>query len=110
MPEIKIKPLSVNRVWQGRRFKTQEYKRYERDVLLILPKAVDIPAGDLRVIYEFGLSSKAADWDNPIKPFQDILQKKYGFSDSRIIEGIVTKKMVKKGQEYIKFEILGARL
>lgn len=104
MHSVQIKPLSVNRAWQGKRFKTPEYKRYERDVLLMLP-ALSIPDGDLSIALEFGVSNIASDWDNPVKPFVDILQKKYGFNDSRIYQGSVEKVKVKKGQEYVKFEI-----
>ena len=43
--------------------------------------------------------------DNPIKPFTDCLQKKYGFNDNRIIEAHIKKVKVKKGEEYIKFEL-----
>jgi Holliday junction resolvase RusA-like endonuclease len=30
--KIEMAALSVNQAWQGRRFKTPEYKRYERDL------------------------------------------------------------------------------
>ena len=36
--KIEIRPLSVNACWQGRRFKTPEYKAYEEEMLLRLPK------------------------------------------------------------------------
>lgn len=104
MLKIEIKPLSVNQAWKGRRFKTPEYRKYEKAVFLTLPK-MEIPQGKLSVVYEFGFSNKLADWDNPIKPFQDILQKKYGFNDSRIVSATVIKTVVKKGQEYISFDI-----
>ena len=106
---VDIKPLSVNRAWQGRRFKTPEYKAYEQEMLLRLPIAdmTEIPDGDLLVCYEFGLSNILADWDNPVKPFQDILQKKYGFSDARIVEAHVKKVKVPKGAEYASFELIG---
>lgn len=104
MQTVKIKPLSVNQAWQGKRFKTPEYKRYEKDLLLILPH-LTVPDGELHLTLELGFSSKQADWDNPIKPFVDILQKKYGFNDSRIYTATVTKQIVKKGSEYIRFSI-----
>jgi Holliday junction resolvase RusA-like endonuclease len=104
MAEIKIKPLSVNKVWQGRRFKTQEYTRYESDVLVLLPE-LTIPEGNLFILLEFGFSNSASDWDNPIKPFVDILQLKYQFNDSRIYKAEVVKTKVKKGNEFIRFEI-----
>lgn len=105
MIEVKIKPLSVNEVWQGKRYKTPAYTRYERDLLLILPKLSIPEHGPIEIVLEFAFSSKAADWDNPIKPFVDVLQKKYGFNDSRIHKATVTKTLVKKGLESIKFEI-----
>ena len=99
-----IKPLSVNKAWKGRRYKTDEYKRFERDVSFMLPK-LEIPEGKLKVFYEFGFSNKLSDIDNPIKLFQDILQKKFGFNDSQIYEMNVKKEIVKKGNEYILFNI-----
>ncbi len=104
MITLEVKPLSVNEVWQGRRFKTEKYEDYELLVTLKLPK-LTIPAGKLKVKYIFGLSSKAADVDNCVKPFTDILQKKYGFNDKLIYEMDIRKEDVKKGQEFIKFQI-----
>jgi hypothetical protein len=31
--------------------------------------------------------SMASDYDNPVKIFQDVLSKKYGFNDNRIFAG-----------------------
>ena len=104
MPTIKYKPLSVNEVWQGKRFKTPKYKQYERDLLLMLPK-IKLPEPPYRIYFEFGVSSAAADYDNLIKPFQDILQKKYGFNDRDIFEAFIKKVIVKKGNEYVFFDI-----
>jgi len=101
---LNIKPLSVNRAWQGKRFKSKDYEAYEKLMLLSLP-AGKLPEPPYRVFYEFGLSSKLADWDNPCKPTQDCLQKKYGFNDNEIYEAHVRKRIVKKGQEYIKIRI-----
>ena len=104
MPKVKIKPLSVNDAWQGKRFKTKEYKAYEGSVLLLLPK-IDVPDGDLLLSLTFGLSSKNADVDNPVKCFVDCLQKKYDFNDRRIYKMIVEKVDVKKGCEFIDFSL-----
>lgn len=98
---LNIKPLSVNAAWQGRRFKTPEYKAYERAVLLML-RPLTIPEGDLELILQFGC---AMDFDNPVKPFVDCLQKKYGFNDSRIKLAVIEVEKVAKGSEYIDFEI-----
>ena len=101
---IDIKPLSVNDAWRGRRFKTPEYLKYEHDVLMLL-KPLKIPEGPLEIYLEFGFSSYGSDYDNPIKPFTDCLQKKYDFNDNRIIEAHIKKVKVKKGSEYIRFYI-----
>lgn len=102
---IKIKPLSVNKAWKGQRFKTTEYKEYEF-LLYYKLKPLKIPKGQLEVIITFYLSSTLADIDNPLKPFLDILQKKYGFNDKDIYKLVVNKKIVAKGQEGIEFTIL----
>ncbi len=102
---VMIKPLSVNQAWQGKRFKTPKYKSYEKELLLKLKK-IDVPEGKLKLIITFGLSSKLSDWDNPVKPFQDVLQKKFGFDDRRIYRAEINKVDVSKGSEFIEFEIL----
>ena len=101
---IDIKPLSVNDAWKGRRFKTDQYKRFERNVLMML-KPMDIPEGKLEVYLKWGFSSNGSDFDNPIKPFLDCLQKKYKFNDNRIKRAVVETEIVKKGREYIEFQI-----
>lgn len=101
---VKVKPLSVNQVWQGKRFKTQAYKKYEKEILLNL-KPIEVKSGKLSLFLRFGLSSKNADIDNPVKPFVDCLQKRYGFNDRHIYKLTVEKVDVKKGEEFIEFEL-----
>ena len=101
---INMKPMSVNRAWQGRRYKSDEYEAYEKEMLLRLP-AGRLPEPPYRVHYEFGLSRRDADYDNPVKPTQDVLQKKYGFDDKEIYEATIKKVVVKKGCEYVKVRI-----
>jgi Holliday junction resolvase RusA-like endonuclease len=102
--QINVKPLSVNGCWQGRRFKTPDYKHYEIKCKLLLPKIV-IPLGVLKISFDFGISYAGFDFDNAIKPFMDILQKKYGFNDSRVWEANIKKTKTEKGQEFVKFKI-----
>lgn len=99
-----VKPLSVNDCWQGKRFKTNEYLAYERELLYTLPKQV-LPEPPYHIYFEFGFSNSLSDWDNPVKPLQDILQKKYGFNDKHIISAQVKKCRVTKGNEYFRVEI-----
>tara|TARA_R110001599_G_C11835192_1_gene618785 strand:- start:51 stop:374 length:324 start_codon:yes stop_codon:yes gene_type:complete len=102
--KVNIKPLSINQCFQGRRFKTPKYKQYEKELMLLLP-ALSVPDGLLEVVITFGLSSKLNDIDNGLKPFIDILQKKYLFNDRDIYKLIVEKKIVPKGAEFIECEI-----
>jgi len=99
--------MSVNKAWQGRRFKTAEYKAYESAVLALLPDAV-IPDGPLHVTFEFGFSNMQSDIDNPVKPFMDCLQKRYGFNDNRVERMVLSKVKVPKGAEYIDFAIMAS--
>jgi len=101
-----IKPLSVNQCWRGRRFKTPAYKEYEKKLLGLLPEDLYVSSNGKLVIYiTFGFSSKMSDYDNAIKAFQDVLQKKYSFDDNRIYEAHIYKDIVEKGSEYIKVRI-----
>lgn len=103
---IDIKPLSVNAVWRGKRFKTPAYTAYEAHCALLLPRTIDCPLdGKLHVQLTFGLSSKNADIDNPVKPILDILQKKYDFDDKQIYKLDLEKIDVKKGEEFIEIVI-----
>lgn len=101
---IKIKPLSINEAFQGKRFKTAKCKDYEEELWWQLPK-MSIPKGKLKIKYIFGFSNKNADLCNPEKILTDVLSKKYGFNDKMIYEMTMLREDVKKGEEFIDFEI-----
>lgn len=103
--KIYIKPLSVNDAWKGQRFKSDEYKDYDFALSFLLPKNIVIPDGKLTINFEWGLSNDAGDWDGPVKQAQDIISRRYGFNDKRIVRGVVEKVIVPKGDEYISFKI-----
>lgn len=103
---IKLKPLSVNAAFKGRRFKTKEYDNFIRVVLMMLPNSVKIDSkAYLSLLITFGYSSRNSDLDNGLKTFIDCLVKKYGFDDRNIYELKANKEIVKKGSEFIKWEI-----
>lgn len=103
--KINIKPISVNQCWQGKRFKTPIYKRYEKAMDLLLPKA-DLSRYNKIELKIIGyMSNKQSDIDNIVKPIQDILQKKWNFNDSKVYRLIVTKKIVAKWNEWIGIEV-----
>jgi Holliday junction resolvase RusA-like endonuclease len=102
--KVKIKPLSINQAWQGKRFKTPAYKAY-RERLQWLLKPCEIPDGDLYLVIQFGVSNMQSDTDNLIKPFQDALQDRYKFNDRRITALTATKTKTAKGSEFAKWKI-----
>jgi len=102
---LNIKSLSSNQAYTGRRFATDELEAYKQEIWLLAPKLL-VPEGcKLEVEYEFGVSQKNLDLDNQIKIFQDSLAEAYGFNDNRIYRLVARKIDVKKGEEYIKFNI-----
>ena len=104
MTKIPLKPFSVNEAWKGRRFRTHEYKQFETDLLRLLPRDLEIPKNPYLII-KWGFSNMGSDWDNPIKPFQDVLQKGYGFNDSIVRNALVFKTKTRKEEEFIEFDV-----
>lgn len=103
--KIQINPLSVNAAWQGKRFKTSKYKKYESQVLLMLPKINHFSfSGNFGMNIIYGFSSVNSDIDNPTKLILDILQKKYGFNDRNIFELNLKKELTCKKNEFILLE------
>jgi Holliday junction resolvase RusA-like endonuclease len=102
--KLDLKPMSVNVAWQGKRFKSKEYKKYESNALLLLPNNT-MPPPPFRFEITFGLSNKLNDIDNAIKPTLDIMKKKYGFNDKGIYELHVYKQIVAKGQEFTSIKV-----
>lgn len=96
--------MSMNRAYKGRVYPSAEYKQFKRDAHFILPK-LTVPEGPLEARYLFGVYYTTMDVDNCIKAFQDILQEKYGFNDKLIMRVTAEKVKVKKGEEFIDFEL-----
>lgn len=105
MIHVAVKPLSVNKCTQGRKVKSWAYRQYERDVLAQLPRTRIPRKNNLELILEVYYSNKCADLDNCIKPFLDILQKRYAFDDRRVYRIVANKHIVPKGEEGISFHI-----
>lgn len=101
---IKIKPISVNEAYTGRRYSTPKLKGFKNEIGYFL-KPMNVPPGELEINVEFGFSSSGSDLDNALKPFLDCLQKKYGFNDNRVYQINASKRITPKNEEYIKFNI-----
>lgn len=103
---IPVKPLSVNDAWQGRRFRSPMYDSYEKTVCFYLLQIKPaLPPPPYKISYVWGVSSMASDVDNPVKPLQDILAKRFKFNDKDIMTIIATKVRVPKGKEFSSVEI-----
>jgi Holliday junction resolvase RusA-like endonuclease len=101
---FELKPLSINRAFQGRRFKTNEYKHYERD-LNALGGHFKTIRGDIEVIIEWYLKNdKMTDIDNPTKPVLDYLTKAGAYEDDRKIRALHLYKY-KSNKDYDYFRI-----
>ena len=98
--------MSVNEAWQGRRFKSDKYKTYSEAVAWLLPKKIDLPEPMYEIYFKAGFSTTLSDWDNFVKPTQDIIAKKYKFNDKLIRRAVIETEIVPKGKEYFEFEIL----
>ena len=105
MHRLKLKPISLNSAYRGRRFSTPHLKDFKASVSLLAPR-MTIPKGKLAVRYVFGVSSKASDGDNLVKCLQDALAEAYGFNDNMIYRWEFKKVDVKRGEEFIEFEII----
>lgn len=93
MIEIQVKALSVNRLFKGRRFKTQEYKDYEEFLLYSLPKKPMIK-GMVNIHYKFFLKNhKITDCSNLVKALEDILVKKGYIVDDRFVYKFTVEKI-----------------
>lgn len=104
MIQLNVKPLSVNQAWQGKKYKTPQYVKYEKILLALLPQ-ISIPQIPLKLNIQYHFSSKLADIDNPTKPLLDILQKKYKINDKDIHQLNLSKYITQKGKEKIIIEI-----
>ena len=102
---IPIKPISINECFQGRRYKTSKFKKWQRDVLLLLPKQ---SSQSKRLAVEIRLYFKnplRCDADNFCKAILDCLTKKGVIKDDRYIEYLEVIKQRSANEEGFEIEI-----
>jgi len=104
---IKIKPISINKCWQGRRYKTPEYTNWRIAFGLLASNSVRF-SGYIEINLKFYIHNyKMADVDNFIKPTLDALVDKNIIDDDRFIKRIISEKfqIAKNIDEHIYINI-----
>jgi len=107
--EIKIKPISVNKIWQGRRFKTKAYSDFITEALYKMPKRKKLEGKQLGVFFDiFCKQATRSDLDNFLKPAIDLLVRNEWIEDDRFIYFIQAQKFLVKeaSEEKIKVRII----
>jgi Holliday junction resolvase RusA-like endonuclease len=103
--EVPIEPFSINKAFQGRRFKTKDCKYWEKCFQTLLPKRLMV-IGKVGVKYRFFLKNHAMiDFDNLIKIMQDNLVKCGYIEDDRKIYKAYIEKIPCKAYNKIEIEI-----
>ena len=104
MIKIPIKPISVNRLFQGRRFKTREYDKFREMGLLLAPK-VKMVKGNVTVKLDFySKNANGSDVDNFLKGALDLIVEAGYIQDDRFIQELTAGKFKSK-DERIEVEI-----
>ncbi len=103
---FQIKPLSANRMFvrKGRTtYKTADYKRFQEDMAVILiGETWAFENSPVHFIVYAGLSNKASDLDNIIKPLLDTYQNIFEEFNDKTVQGIILQRdKVKRGGEYL---------
>ena len=104
---IDIKPMSVNRCWQGRRFRTPEFRQWQRDVQTLLTQYNGARFGkegiEVSIIF-YERYPIRGDIDNKVKPILDCLVEAGIIGDDRYIFKLIIEKE-KADQDFFTFNI-----
>ncbi len=101
--EIPIRAMSINRCWQGKRYRTSEFKKWQEAVYYLLPYQPAIK-GNVSIELDFWVKSPLRmDLDNLIKATLDCLVEKNYIDDDRYIFELKCRKF--KGPEKIGIKI-----
>jgi len=89
---IQAKPLTVNKAWVGgRRFRSPEYKSFEKEIAYFLPKIT--VKGEVEIRYKFYIKNyNRTDVSNLIKILEDILVANGIIEDDRFVKKFSAEK------------------
>lgn len=104
--KFKTKPLSVNKLYRGRRFSTKEHVIYKEELAIYARQQWKKQPleGDIRVKVTFNVENKRSDLDNLLKAFLDSF-KGIVWKDDRQICEIQAKRIISK-EHKITLEII----
>ena len=109
MIKLDVKGMSINVAWQGKRFKTPEYRLFTKAInkALLGTRQIKESKEPFQVHYKFYLKNyKMTDVGNLEKPLTDILVKAKIINDDRYIKKIILEKFESE-QNYIEIFIKG---
>lgn len=78
--------MSINTAWQGRRYKTKEYKQYEEDVSRTVSAGAPIDGEVAMLAVHYLTYYKRTDVGNLEKPLTDIIDKLGYLKDDKYIK------------------------
>jgi len=106
--KLKVNPLSVNKAWRGRRFKTGDYKQFEYDVCRSLPECEKAQTKEeVFIRYVFHIVNYGnADTGNMEKTMSDMLVKRGYLLDDRYVRAIYMRKERAEDHEWIDITII----
>lgn len=103
---LDTRAISVNKLWRGgRRFKSQAYIDFEREIIWLLPKEhID---GEVEINYKFYLkkSYSNSDVSNLIKGIEDIMVKCDLITDDSLVKKFTAEKF-KSDKDKIEVKII----
>jgi len=100
---IPIKPMSINTCYQGRRFRTGVFKKWQEAVLYSLPSGYCEGKAYALTIYIYLKDPTRSDLDNYIKPLVDCCVKKGLLTDDRYVKYL---EVIKKHNKEEGFEVI----
>lgn len=104
---LKLKPVSTNSLYRGRRYKSAVARQFEQDASLLLAATVrdtTLPDGELAMNFRVG-TTRRMDVDNCLKLLIDVIATHFGFDDRRVTGISIVRVPVKAGDEFISFNL-----
>ena len=103
---LNISPISINKAFKGRRFRTLEHKKYVKDLLILLKRYKGIkPKNNYRIEIIFYFKNNLSDLSNYVKIFEDCIVKSKIVKDDRYCMEMLLIKKIDKKNERIEFKI-----